>query len=122
MKQFVLDCSITISWCLPDETNVYADETLALLQTNVNAVEAVVPGIWSLEIANTLLVSERRHRMNLTQVKEAINWIESIAIVVARPMFSTTCLRTHPVFCDQGPIRPCLFAGTTRSKTLVTAW
>lgn len=82
MKHFVLDCSIAISWCLKDENNDYADEALALLQTNVGTVEAVVPGIWSLEIVNTLLVSERRQRLTSTQVQAAIALFESMAIVV----------------------------------------
>lgn len=78
----MLDCSIAISWCLPDESNGYADRTLALLQSNIGAVEAVVPGIWSLEVANTLLVSQRRQRMTAIQVKTAVDNIKSIAIVV----------------------------------------
>ncbi|MEG4121403.1 hypothetical protein QUA43_28530 [Microcoleus sp. N9_B4] len=30
--------------------------------------EAFVPGIWSLEVANTLLVAERRNRMTTERV------------------------------------------------------
>ena len=33
--------------------------------------EAFVPGIWSLEIANVLLVAERRNRMTQEQSEEA---------------------------------------------------
>lgn len=29
--RFVLDCSVAISWCLPDESNAYADAVLILL-------------------------------------------------------------------------------------------
>ena len=82
MKQFVLDCSVAISWCLPDENNGYADTTLTLLQSNISTVEAIVPGIWSLEVANTLLTSERRQRMTPAQVQIAVSAIESLAIVV----------------------------------------
>lgn len=82
MKQFVLDCSVSISWYLSDESNSYADRTLVLLQSNLGAVEAVVPGIWSLEIANTFLVSMRRQRMTAMQVKTAIDNIEALAIMV----------------------------------------
>jgi predicted nucleic acid-binding protein len=82
LKHFVLDCSIAISWCLPDESNHYADEILSLLQSNAGTVEAIVPGIWSLEVANTLLVSERRKRLSFQQVQLAIVAIESVAIVI----------------------------------------
>lgn len=48
--QFVLDCSIAISWCLVDENNDYANALLTLMPD----CEAYVPAIWSLEVANTL--------------------------------------------------------------------
>ncbi|MEH2050386.1 hypothetical protein [Nostoc sp.] len=49
--QFVLDCSVAISWCLVDENNPTANAILAIMPD----AEAFVPGIWSLEIAITLL-------------------------------------------------------------------
>jgi multiple sugar transport system substrate-binding protein len=55
--QFVLDCSVAISWCLVDENNPTANAILAIMPD----AEAFVPGIWSLEIANVLLVAERRN-------------------------------------------------------------
>lgn len=59
--QFVLDCSVAISWCLVDENSDYANAILAMIPD----AEAFVPGIWSLEIANVLLVAERRNRLNI---------------------------------------------------------
>ncbi len=59
MSQFVLDCSVAISWCFADETNAEAEAILAGLATD----RAVVPSIWFLEIANVLLVAERRQRI-----------------------------------------------------------
>ena len=41
--RFVLDCSVAIRWCLPDESNAYADAVLILLSADT---EAVVPTIW----------------------------------------------------------------------------
>jgi hypothetical protein len=51
--QFVLDCSVAISWCLVDENDNYANALLAIMPDS----EAFVPGIWSLEVANTQLVA-----------------------------------------------------------------
>jgi hypothetical protein len=48
--EFVLDCSVAISWCLVDEDN---DSANAVLDIMPNA-EAFVPEIWSLEIVNNL--------------------------------------------------------------------
>lgn len=76
--QFVLDCSIAISWCLVDENNDYANDILAMMQN----CEAYVPAIWSLEVANTLLVAERRNRMTQEQSQLAIVLLQSLLIHV----------------------------------------
>ena len=56
---FVLDCSVTLSWLLPDErggaTDALADE--------LERTMAVVPAIWPYEVANALLVAQRRARI-----------------------------------------------------------
>ncbi|QHG18655.1 type II toxin-antitoxin system VapC family toxin [Nostoc sp. ATCC 53789] len=76
--QFVLDCSVAISWCLVDENNGYANDILAMMPDS----EAFVPGIWSLEIANTLVVAERRNRMTKKQSEQAIALLQSLLIQV----------------------------------------
>lgn len=76
--QFVLDCSIAISWCLVDENDDYANAILAMMPDS----EAFVPGIWSLEVANTLLVAEKRNRMNQAQSELAIALLQSLLIHV----------------------------------------
>ncbi len=76
--QFVLDCSVAISWCLVDENNSTANAILAIMPD----AEAFVPGIWSLEIANVLLVAERRNRMTQEQSEEAIALLQSLLIQV----------------------------------------
>ncbi len=76
--QFVLDCSVAISWCLVDENNDYANAILAMMSD----CEAFVPGIWSLEIANVLLVAERRNRITQEQSSEAIALLQSLLIQI----------------------------------------
>ncbi|WP_414566633.1 MULTISPECIES: type II toxin-antitoxin system VapC family toxin [unclassified Anabaena] len=76
--QFVLDCSVAISWCLVDENNDYANAILAMMPD----AEAFVPGIWFLEIANVLLVAERRNRMTNEQSEIAIALLQSLLIQV----------------------------------------
>ncbi|MBW4668466.1 MAG: type II toxin-antitoxin system VapC family toxin [Cyanomargarita calcarea GSE-NOS-MK-12-04C] len=76
--QFILDCSVAISWCLVDENNDYANAILVMMPD----AEAFVPGIWSLEIANVLLVAERRNRITQEQFKEVIALLQSLLIQV----------------------------------------
>ena len=56
----VLDCSTTMAWCFADETDRYADKVLGSMGSN----DALVPSIWTLEVANVLLNAERRGRLN----------------------------------------------------------
>lgn len=44
--QFVLDCSVAISWCLVDENNDYANSILAMMVDS----EAFVPGIFNINM------------------------------------------------------------------------
>lgn len=78
MIEFVLDCSISISWCLVDEDDDYANSILDLMTD----ATAFVPEIWSLEVVNTLLVAERRNRMTIEQSEQAINLLQSLPIVI----------------------------------------
>lgn len=59
MKRFVIDCSVVMAWCFVDEADEYADSVLDMLAS----AEAVAPSIWALEVANVLLVGERRNRL-----------------------------------------------------------
>jgi len=59
LNRFVLDCSVVMAWCFEDEADAYADSVLNLMDES----EALVPCIWPLEVANVLLVAERRKRL-----------------------------------------------------------
>jgi predicted nucleic acid-binding protein len=56
--QLVLDSSIALAWCFADEMNIYADTIAARFPD----VEAFVPTLWYLEVANAFLMGERRGR------------------------------------------------------------
>ena len=56
---FVLDASITLCWCFEDEGSRYSDAVLEALKISA----AFVPSLWPLEIANGLLIGERRERL-----------------------------------------------------------
>lgn len=56
---FVLDGSIAMVWGFADESDAYAE---AILDAIPN-LQAHVPSLWPLEVANALLVGERRNRI-----------------------------------------------------------
>ncbi len=78
MMRFVLDCSVTMAWCFSDEADDYAD---ALLDSLAKA-KAVVPSLWPLEVANVLLVAERRHRLTAAQSMHFLDLLAALPILV----------------------------------------
>jgi predicted nucleic acid-binding protein len=56
---FVLDGSITMVWGFEDESDADAEAIL----DNMPNLQAHVPSLWPLEVANALLVGERRNRI-----------------------------------------------------------
>jgi len=73
---FVLDSSVTLAWVLPDEQQDASDALLDRLL----AASAWAPVIWPFEVANALLVSERRGRLRATDRKALINALAALPI------------------------------------------
>jgi len=57
--EFILDNSVAMVWGFDDEADPYAESLLDLMPT----ARAYVPTLWPLEVANVLLVGERRKRI-----------------------------------------------------------
>ncbi|UCG13478.1 MAG: type II toxin-antitoxin system VapC family toxin [Deltaproteobacteria bacterium] len=76
--RFVLDCSVAMSWCFSDEADDYSDTVLDFLVDS----EALVPSIWPLEVANVLVMAERRKRINEAQTMRLVELLESLPLVV----------------------------------------
>ncbi len=77
----VLDASIALAWVLPDEQSALAD---AVLRHTIEA-GAIVPPLWSLEVANALLVAERRGRLSGEQAAAAVQLLAAAPIRLAAP-------------------------------------
>ncbi len=73
---FVLDNSVTMSWCFPDENDSYAQDVLKALPSTA----AAVPALWPLEVANILLVGERRGRISQADSATFVGLLEGLPI------------------------------------------
>jgi predicted nucleic acid-binding protein len=78
LKRFVLDCSISASWFLLDESNVAAQAVLERLSDE----EAVVPALWTIEMVNVLLVAERKERISSSDAARAVEIISNLPVFV----------------------------------------
>jgi len=84
---FVLDTSVAMAWCFDDETTPGAEAVLDRLADD----PAVVPAVWELEVANVLLVGERRGRLTEAQAARFVTLLSTLPINVdlASPPMTT---------------------------------
>ena len=75
---FVLDTSVAMVWGFEDEDTEYASRTLELLADDA----AVVPAIWPLEVANAILMSERRGRLSAADTIRFLELLDGLPITV----------------------------------------
>ena len=78
----MLDASVAVAWCFEDETTAYTER---ILDAFSNGAEAMVPAIWPLEIANAMLVAERRKRITAAQVTAFMSRIAELPVTVEVP-------------------------------------
>src|SRR3954447_17089213 len=76
--EFVLDGSVTMAWYFKDEMNDYANA----VRDGLGERLAVVPSLWPLEVANTILVGERRKRSNQAQAAAWTGLLSLLPITV----------------------------------------
>ncbi len=74
---FVLDASVALAWCFHDEATRESDALLDRLAGEI-AVEA--PAIWALEVANILVMAERKGRIGSAAIAEFVALLETLDI------------------------------------------
>jgi predicted nucleic acid-binding protein len=74
----VVDASLALAWCLPNEATSRTDEIL----NEVTASSAVVPPVWPFEMANALLNSERRRRIDTASTAGMVDFLSGLPITL----------------------------------------
>ena len=78
MNSLVLDCSSVLAWFFEDERD---DDALRLMDVMATA-HAHVPALWPYEMANAMLVAERRGRLRADSVRDGMEAMEALDIAV----------------------------------------
>ena len=78
MATLVLDCSVTLSWFMPDEDGAAARE----LRNRVTDEGAVVPALWPIEVGNALLFAVRDRRIAPHQRTVALEILGQLPIEI----------------------------------------
>ena len=77
-EAFVLDCSLTLAWFFEDEADAYAQA----VEDSLPSAAAIVPTLWPLEVANALLMGERRKRATEAKATTFLGLLKALPIVV----------------------------------------
>ena len=77
MNEVVVDASVALAWCFPDEASVYADGVLLALEGHT----MLVPAVWGLEIANAVLTGERSKRLRQPEIRRFTTLLNSLSLV-----------------------------------------
>lgn len=83
LDAFVLDASVTLAWYFDGESDAYADAVAGQFP----AVQAIVPAIWPLEVANAILMGERRKRGTVLTAVQWAGFLTALPIAVDEPSF-----------------------------------
>lgn len=79
MTGIILDASMAMSWCFEDEWTPESDRILQLVRDD----GALVPAVWDLEVANVLLVAERRGRTRRADTERLLSLLQQLPIELA---------------------------------------
>ncbi len=78
---FVLDASMTMSWCFADESTPHSR---GVLQSLLNTY-AEVPAVWVFEVANVLALGERKQRIVAALSDEFMKVLSRLDIRIEQP-------------------------------------
>lgn len=98
LAELVLDASLTLAWALPDEASAYADDILKRTASG----KAWVPALWPHEVANGLLMAQRRGRLTTAQRIAFIEELLKLPIEVEHRPATTVFDAQIPLAEQQG--------------------
>lgn len=96
MNPFVLDASVVMTWCFPDEASQKATEVSERIAAGSSVA---VPAFWRHEILNALLVGERRKRLTPELTRGFVADLGRLPIDVDEPAAAAIVFDTTQALC-----------------------
>ena len=88
MSGIVVDASVTLSWCFPDEQTPLSINVLDRLKAGE---QMVVPAFWALEVLNSLLLGERRARILPDQTRAFLQALRALRAIFDYASLEQVC-------------------------------
>jgi predicted nucleic acid-binding protein len=79
VSRFVVDASVVLTWCFPDENSTLARRVAQMFKEGDSAI---VPSFWPHEVLNALLVGEKRKRISGDLVRTFLTDLATLPIVL----------------------------------------
>jgi predicted nucleic acid-binding protein len=79
VSRFVVDASVVLTWCFPDENSAVAQRVAQMFKKGDSAV---APSFWPHEVLNALLVGEKRKRISGRLVQTFLADLAALPIVL----------------------------------------
>ena len=77
--EWVIDSSVGFAWVHPDQATTATDQ---LLDDVANGAAVVVPVLWFVEMANGLLILQRRRKITSAERRIALQTLSDLTLVV----------------------------------------
>jgi predicted nucleic acid-binding protein len=104
VNRFVLDASVALGWFLDQPTPDLAVRIRESLLAGDST--AIVPSFWHLEIANVLVVAERRGLTSIQDVDTFIAYLEGLLVSAIESRSEPTPVRAAVEFARQYELTP----------------
>ena len=92
MSRFVVDASLVLTWCFPDEN---ASLALHVADMFKRGDTAIAPPVWPHEVLNALLVGEKRKRISKALVQTFLEDLASLPITLEQSPAGTVFERVQ---------------------------
>jgi predicted nucleic acid-binding protein len=76
-RQWIFDCSVSMTWCFEDERSAKTDE---LFDRLVAGSKAMVPQIWPLEVGNVLTLASKKGRITPAKRRQFLSLLAAAPI------------------------------------------
>jgi predicted nucleic acid-binding protein len=94
----VIDASVALAWCFPDEASEYADGILIALEGHA----ILVPALWSVEITNAVLVAERRKRIKQPEIRRFVELLDGLTVLMDSQSVTESVSNILPIAREYG--------------------
>jgi len=104
VSRFVLDASIVLTWCIPDEESQKAQE---IAERIAAGERVIVPAFWRHEMLNALLVGEKRKRLTPELTQAFLDDLDRLPVDVDHPASSDVVFSATQALCRKHGLTAC---------------